>query len=715
MGDQGSKKRKVSLSKHNLRRKAWVLKVTGERPTGEQMARELRAIASRTQSNLENWDKTWVGEDFTLFFKKPTTGRTAYSCMKVILQNAFNDPRKYDPKNYDFDFVDDQRPDKPEVIGEEEASDEEEVSKGERTLVASGSASGASASAAALAAFDSASAAPAALSLSSAAHAASPSVFAAPAEFVLEERQVSIDLQSMRFKAMQCLVHPSPQSWLPSSAFQHDHGSHGSITFAFHKELGIDVAIKTIAHPASRKDEATASLVHVFSELECLLILQRHPCIVELLDVVPAPKHGMGLVFRRYGPSLQAMLADVQSNPQRKRKSAPLWKSGVLMPWAEYRIAFGGLVSAIGYLAGCRIVHADIKPANMVFEKAAAFDKLVLCDFGLSACLGEGTYFQWPRDLILARDSVDVTSLPYRAPELVFGEGCYTESIDIWSLGVVMLEVAQQCYMFRHCFSPSELRDELRGSADTRGDLSALKALPFGTEVDWKPHPPTMFSDRVSQHLGGNGQPMLSRMLALCPDRRASAAEILEMPFFSRRLPLMRWPDKQPGLDATVWQGDRGICQLAAGFLDPDLLAELQNDPYWEQDHQFSWDEEKGTRVKADRSRMGVEKAEQGSTAASLADAIVKMQIGGLSGTAGLRDSVNKLNCSAPCPVMALRAFIEAFRSCNARAWEFLDRRFRKGPLSKLGDSDLGSAGKELKVWKVPTMYSMQQRSGGFL
>ena len=74
-------------------------------------------------------------------------------------------------------------------------------------------------------------------------------------------------------------------------------------------------------------------------------------------------------------------------------------------------------------------VHRDLKPANVLLN-SAGFVKL--SDFGISKQLGSGTY---------AQAGTVVGTLAYMSPERVRGES-YGFSSDVWSLGLIALEVA---------------------------------------------------------------------------------------------------------------------------------------------------------------------------------------------------------------------------------------------------------------------------------
>jgi len=81
----------------------------------------------------------------------------------------------------------------------------------------------------------------------------------------------------------------------------------------------------------------------------------------------------------------------------------------------------------LGLLAKNNIVHADLKPENMLLESAGG-RRVKVIDFG-SSCF--------------AHDKVHtyIQSRYYRSPEIMLGLG-YGCSIDMWSLGCIMVELS---------------------------------------------------------------------------------------------------------------------------------------------------------------------------------------------------------------------------------------------------------------------------------
>lgn len=71
-----------------------------------------------------------------------------------------------------------------------------------------------------------------------------------------------------------------------------------------------------------------------------------------------------------------------------------------------------------------KMTHRDVKPANMLITNAVNFH-IKLCDFGLATEEPLNTSIQGTRY--------------YWAPEI--GNGRYSNSVDIWALGVVILRL----------------------------------------------------------------------------------------------------------------------------------------------------------------------------------------------------------------------------------------------------------------------------------
>ena len=84
--------------------------------------------------------------------------------------------------------------------------------------------------------------------------------------------------------------------------------------------------------------------------------------------------------------------------------------------------------SAIQYLHSNKIMHRDLKPQNILMSKNRI---LKIADFGLSKIYRKNKITM----------THEIVTLWYRPPEVILGAPQYDESIDMWSIGVIMAEL----------------------------------------------------------------------------------------------------------------------------------------------------------------------------------------------------------------------------------------------------------------------------------
>ena len=125
-----------------------------------------------------------------------------------------------------------------------------------------------------------------------------------------------------------------------------------------------------------------------------LLTRLSHPHIIQIVDVNAMGKSRLAM---RYGGTALRDLC-------KGTKDLPQWPSFCKQ-----------LLSAAEYLHGQRIVHTDIKPANLVVDEAGA---LQVIDFGSSIVYIPGCRTQYSIEEIRSRGHLPVGTLWYRAPEV---------------------------------------------------------------------------------------------------------------------------------------------------------------------------------------------------------------------------------------------------------------------------------------------------------
>lgn len=92
------------------------------------------------------------------------------------------------------------------------------------------------------------------------------------------------------------------------------------------------------------------------------------------------------------------------------------------------------MVQGIEYIHSQNIIHRDIKPSNIFFLGSC----IKIGDFGLSKNISSFA--------LQINKSVEIGTSYYRAPEIDSGE--YSQSIDLYSLGVILIEMLLDCKTF---------------------------------------------------------------------------------------------------------------------------------------------------------------------------------------------------------------------------------------------------------------------------
>jgi len=172
------------------------------------------------------------------------------------------------------------------------------------------------------------------------------------------------------------------------------------------------------------------------------------------------------------------------------------------------RFYIAELVLAVEDIHNMNFIHRDIKFDNVLITKEG---HIKLTDFGLSKRLVSADELT-PEDEKLNKKSqqqvsqISIGTLEFMAPEIISGKA-YTESCDLWSIGVLMYEMLagrnpfffldsaetmkriQRWWQLKFPTNVSleakDLIKKLLCSENTRLNIASIKAHPFFHNFDW--------------------------------------------------------------------------------------------------------------------------------------------------------------------------------------------------------------------------------------
>ncbi len=169
----------------------------------------------------------------------------------------------------------------------------------------------------------------------------------------------------------------------------------------------------------------------VFAELGVVDRLGPHPNIMQPEEAFFDPEtHTMALVMSKATSDLEHLNTSLETNEA-------FQLSGSSLVVARLQIA-AGVTNGLAQMHLNNMVHLDLKPGNIVVFLSAgnSFIEEIyefvprISDFGMSERL-EGRRLQ----------KAEVGTFAFRAPELYCGFNRYSTAVDIWSLGLVLLEL----------------------------------------------------------------------------------------------------------------------------------------------------------------------------------------------------------------------------------------------------------------------------------
>ncbi|CCI50645.1 hypothetical protein ABG067_006878 [Albugo candida] len=242
------------------------------------------------------------------------------------------------------------------------------------------------------------------------------------------------------------------------------------------RQTGRSVAIKKIRRFLS--DEK-----RVRSEITVLQSIEKHPNIVELIDVLETPREVYLVLEMCSGGELFERLADKG-------------------PYSEADCArhTRDMAKAVQYLHENGILHRDLKPENILLSSTDdRTASLKVADFGLAKILkGKST-------------KTKCGTWGYSAPEMISGSGCtfgYDYKVDSWSLGTIL-------YILLCGYHPFDST----GATSDNEIIANIKACRYN------------FDDEAWTAISADAKDLIGHLLELNPDDRYSTTQILSHPW----------------------------------------------------------------------------------------------------------------------------------------------------------------------------------------
>ncbi|KAJ0394981.1 hypothetical protein ATCC90586_005395 [Pythium insidiosum] len=244
------------------------------------------------------------------------------------------------------------------------------------------------------------------------------------------------------------------------------------------RRTGTAVAVKKIKRFLTDEKRLRA-------EIAVLQRVQRHPNIVELLDVFETAREVQLVLELCTGGELFERLAD----------KGPYSEADCVRHLRD-------MARAVQYLHTQGIVHRDLKPENILLstmDDATAVVKVA--DFGLAKIFTGASM------------TTKCGTWGYSAPEMISGSGVafgYDCKVDSWSLGTIL-------YILLSGFHPFDPN----GTHSDNEMIECIKACRFD------------FADEAWSGISSDARDLICHLLVLDPDERYSVEQILSHPWVS--------------------------------------------------------------------------------------------------------------------------------------------------------------------------------------
>ena len=353
------------------------------------------------------------------------------------------------------------------------------------------------------------------------------------------------------------LVRGRPQEFSESFALgsKLGQGSYGEVYIATHRGSGKTYAVKRLRGGSQTRPADKLEALH-----ECYVLdrCHGHPNIVQLLDVFVngPPLRQFMLLFELWGKALS------------------MWPRAGPFEAETLRIGAYQVGNGIRHLHDMGMVHGDIKPSNILANCVGAKASKPQFVFKLGDV---GSVVEASAEHRL-RESGNIQTVFWRAPEVLLGSLVFGLPIDVWSYGLVLVEMAGE--RFHHGNPEFVAHRQLEvftmqlGTPDERFCQSwpRREFKPRRERKDW--------SVDVRKHLGHHGALLVGSLLMWKPQDRLTIAEALRHEFFEPgSFKLGGVVSRGTGASCQkTWEGRRHGWNVLVGCMAPEVLEWIRDD-----------------------------------------------------------------------------------------------------------------------------------------
>ena len=287
-------------------------------------------------------------------------------------------------------------------------------------------------------------------------------------------------------------------------------GAYGVVFKANDKKTKEVIALKKL-YDAFRNETDSQ---RTFREVMLLQELNGHENIIRLLNVIKAENNmDLYLIF-------EYMEADLYN----------VIKANILQDIHKKFIIYQ-ILKALKFIHSADIVHRDLKPSNIFINSDCS---IKLGDFGLA------------RTLLSSKNGFEhivtdyVATRWYRAPEMLLGSPTYTKSVDMWSVGCILIESMTRKALFQGKSTKHQIQlvFEVIGLPSKEEYARLKKKYSFQAEYDHLPlkiskKPIKSILNAYSVIVNSDCYDFINKILVFDPEKRMTVEEAINHPFMT--------------------------------------------------------------------------------------------------------------------------------------------------------------------------------------